>query len=147
MDDKDRELDKFKVPYGAIVKVKDGEEVKSGAMLFEWDPHRTPILAEVSGLIRFVDVIEGETIRLEEERKGQTGKPVVIEHKGDKHPQIMIEDADGKILDVHYLPAGARIEVTEGQQVQAGQLLAHQPRATGGTQDITGGSAACDGSI
>jgi len=139
LDDKDRELDKFKVPYGAIVRVKDGEEVKSGAMLFEWDPHRTPILAEVSGLIRFVDVIDGETIRLEEERKGQTGKPVVIEHKGDKHPQIMIEDADGKILDVHYLPAGARIEVTEGQQVQAGQLLAHQPRATGGTQDITGG--------
>ncbi|MGA2322328.1 MAG: DNA-directed RNA polymerase subunit beta' [Sedimentisphaerales bacterium] len=139
LDDKDRELDKFKVPYGAIVRVKDGEEVKSGAMLFEWDPHRTPILAEVSGLIRFVDVIDGETIRLEEERKGQTGKPVIIEHKGDKHPQIMIEDADGKILDVHYLPAGARIEVQEGQEVQAGQLLAHQPRATGGTQDITGG--------
>ena len=139
MDDKDRELDKFKVPYGAIVRVKDGEEVKSGAMLFEWDPHRTPILAEISGLIRFVDVIDGETIRFEEERKGQSGKPVIIEHKGDKHPQIMIEDADGKILDVHYLPAGARIEVTEGQQVQAGQLLAHQPRATGGTQDITGG--------
>jgi DNA-directed RNA polymerase subunit beta' len=139
LDDKDRELDKFKVPYGAIVRVKDGEEVKSGAMLFEWDPHRTPILAEISGLIRFVDVIDGETIRLEEERKGQSGKPVIIEHKGDKHPQIMIEDADGKILDVHYLPAGARIEVTEGQQVQAGQLLAHQPRATGGTQDITGG--------
>ena len=139
LDDKDRELDKFKVPYGAVVKVKDGEEVKSGAMLFEWDPHRTPILAEISGLIRFVDVIDGETIRLEEERKGQLGKPVIIEHKGDKHPQIMIEDAQGKILDVHYLPAGARIEVTEGQQVQAGQLLAHQPRATGGTQDITGG--------
>ena len=66
-------------------------------------------------------------------------RPVVIEHKGDKHPQIMIEDAKGKILDVHYLPAGARIEVEEGQEVQAGQLLAHQPRATGGTQDITGG--------
>ncbi|MGA2678604.1 MAG: DNA-directed RNA polymerase subunit beta' [Sedimentisphaerales bacterium] len=140
LDDKDRELDKFKVPYGAIVRVKNNEEVKSGALLFEWDPHRTPILAEVSGLIRFVDIIEGETIRLEEERKGQLGnKPVIIEHKGDKHPQIMIEDAQGKILDVHYLPAGARIEVTEGQQVQAGQLLAHQPRATGGTQDITGG--------
>ncbi|MHC4497100.1 MAG: DNA-directed RNA polymerase subunit beta', partial [Planctomycetota bacterium] len=63
----------------------------------------------------------------------------VIEHKGDKHPQIIIEDPDGKILDVHYLPAGARIEVVEGQDVQAGQLLAHQPRASGGTQDITGG--------
>ncbi len=139
VDEKLRELDKFKVPYGATVAVKDGQKVKAGVFLFRWDPHRTPILAEVSGLIRFVDVIEGETIRLEEERKGQLGKPVVIEHKGDTHPQIIIEDTSGKILDVHYLPAGARIEVIEGQQVQAGQLLAHQPRATGGTQDITGG--------
>ena len=139
LDAKDRELDKFKVPYGAVVLVKDGETVKAGLPLFVWDPHRTPILAEVSGLIRFVDIIEGETIGIEEERKGQLGRPVVIEHKGDKHPQIIIEDATGKILDVHYLPAGARIEVVEGQKVQAGQLLAHQPRATGGTQDITGG--------
>jgi len=139
LDEKDRELDWFKVPYGAIVLVKDGQKVKTGESLFRWDPHRTPILAEVAGLIRFVDIIEGETIGIEEERKGQVGRPVVIEHKGDKHPQIIIEDKDGKILDVHYLPAGARIEVNEGQSVQAGQLLAHQPRATGGTQDITGG--------
>ncbi|MGB2808125.1 MAG: DNA-directed RNA polymerase subunit beta' [Sedimentisphaerales bacterium] len=139
LDAKDRELDKFKVPYGATVLVKDGCKVKSAAMLFRWDPHRIPILAEVPGLISFVDIIEGETIGIEEERKGQVGKPVVIEHKGDKHPQIIIEDDSGKILDVHYLPAGARIEVVEGQKVQAGQLLAHQPRATGKTQDITGG--------
>jgi DNA-directed RNA polymerase subunit beta' len=139
LDAKDRELDRFKVPYGATVLVNDARKVKAGAVLFEWDPHRIPILAEVPGLIRFVDIIEGETIGIEEERKGQVSRPVVIEHKGDKHPQIIIEDADGKILDVHYLPAGARIEVTEGQKVQAGQLLAHQPRATGGTQDITGG--------
>jgi DNA-directed RNA polymerase subunit beta' len=139
MDQKERELDKFKVPYGAMVLIENGQKVKAGTPLFGWDPHRTPILAEVSGQIRFVDVIIGETIGIEEERKGQTGKPIVIEHKGDKHPQIIIEDSDGKILDVHYLPAGARIEVIEGQTVQAGQLLAHQPRATGGTQDITGG--------
>jgi DNA-directed RNA polymerase subunit beta' len=139
MDQKERELDKYKVPYGAMVLIENGQKVKTGTPLFGWDPHRTPILAEVSGQIRFVDVIIGETIGIEEERKGQTGKPIVIEHKGDKHPQIIIEDSDGKILDVHYLPAGARIEVLEGQTVQAGQLLAHQPRATGGTQDITGG--------
>jgi DNA-directed RNA polymerase subunit beta' len=139
LDEKMRELDKFKVPYGATVLVEDGQEVKAGTVVFRWDPHRTPILAEVLGIIRFVDILEGETIRIEEERKGQISKPVVIEHKGDKHPQIIIEDANGKILDVHYLPAGARIEVVEGHEVQAGQLLAHQPRATGGTQDITGG--------
>ncbi len=151
LDQKDRELDKFKVPYGGIILVADGQSVKAGQILFQWDPHRTPILAEVGGVIRFVDIIEGETVQTEETRV-RTSKlkakdadvkvverPVVIEHKGDKHPQIMIEDAKGKILDVHYLPAGARIEVVEGQEVQAGQLLAHQPRATGGTQDITGG--------
>ena len=139
LDAKGRELDRFKVPYGATVLVKNNHKVKTGTVLFTWDPHRTPILAEVPGIIRFVDIIEGETIGIEEERKGQAGRPIVIEHKGDKHPQIIIEDEDSKILDVHYLPAGARIEVVEGQGVQAGQLLAHQPRATGGTQDITGG--------
>ncbi|MBN2455890.1 MAG: DNA-directed RNA polymerase subunit beta' [Sedimentisphaerales bacterium] len=139
VDDKNRELDKFKVPHGASILVVDGQQVKAGTLLFTWDPHRTPILAEVSGLISFLDIVEGETIRFEEEQKSQLGKPVVIEHKGDKHPQIIIEDDQGKILDVHYLPAGARIEVNEGQTVQAGQLLAHQSRATGGTQDITGG--------
>jgi len=139
VDEKDRELDKFKVPYGGEILVKDGQQVKANEPLFQWDPHRTPILAEVPGLIRLLDIIEGETMRVEEERKGGMGRPVVIEHKGDKHPQIIIEDNNGKILDVHYLPAGAHIEVTEGQQVQAGQLLAHRPRASGGTQDITGG--------
>jgi DNA-directed RNA polymerase subunit beta' len=138
-DEKERELDAFKVPYGSNIMVREGEKVKAGTILFEWDPHRVPILAEVGGKISFMDIVEGETVRVEEERKGQAGKPVIIEHKGDKHPQIVIEDESGKILDVHYLPAKARIEVIEGQQVQAGQLLAHQPRATAGTQDITGG--------
>jgi DNA-directed RNA polymerase subunit beta' len=151
LDEKERELDRFKVPYGGIILVEDGQKVKAGATLFQWDPHRTPILAEVGGVIRFVDIVEGETVQTEELRVRTSRlkakdmdvktveRPVVIEHKGDKHPQIIIEDAKGKILDVHYLPAGARIEVNEGQEVQAGQLLAHQPRATGGTQDITGG--------
>jgi DNA-directed RNA polymerase subunit beta' len=139
LDAKKRELDRFKVPYGATIEVKDGQKVKAGVKLFNWDPHRTPILAEVSGQISFMDILEGETIRVEEERRGQISKPVVIEHRGDTHPQIIIEDSNAKILDVHYLPAGARIEVAEGQNVQAGQLLAAQPRAATGTQDITGG--------
>ena len=150
MDAKERELAKFKVPYGGIINVKDGQKVKTGKVLFSWDPHRVPILGEVTGLIRYVDIIEGETYQIEDQKaRGSepasttdlkmSEKPVIIEHKGDKHPQIIIEDENAKILDVHYLPAGARIEVLEGQAVKAGQLLAHQPRASGGTQDITGG--------
>ncbi len=138
-DQKDRELDRFKVPYGAIMHVDNGEKIKKGQILFEWDPHRIPILAEVAGIIRLHDVIEGETMRIEEERKGAKGHPVIIEHKGDRHPQVIIEDQDGNILDVHFLAAKARIEVSDGEQVQSGQLLARLPRGSGGTQDITGG--------
>jgi DNA-directed RNA polymerase subunit beta' len=139
VDEKGRELERFKVPYGGLIQVRDGDSVKRGQSLYGWDPHRVPILAEVPGFVRLMDVIEGETMRVEEERKGQKGRPVVIEHKGDKHPQVMIESTEGKILDVHYLPAKARIEVEEGQEVKAGTLLARLPRSSAGTQDITGG--------
>ncbi|MCK5000459.1 MAG: hypothetical protein KAS23_13035, partial [Anaerohalosphaera sp.] len=139
VDEKGRELERFKVPYGAVVQVQDGQSCKKGLTLYSWDPHRIPILAEVKGFVRLVDVIDGETMRVEEERKGQVGRPVVIEHKGDKHPQVIIEDGEGKILDVHYLPAKARVEVDEGDEVDAGALLARLPRGGGGTQDITGG--------
>jgi DNA-directed RNA polymerase subunit beta' len=77
--------------------------------------------------VRYEDIEEGETARLEEERKGgQAGeaKLVVIEHKGERHPRITIEGSDGKILDFHYLPAKARIEVADGQKITAGQMLA-----------------------
>ena len=141
LDEKGRELDKFPAQYGAHVVVEDGQKVKAGQRLVWWDPHVSPILAAVSGVVRFQDIEEGETARVESEGKRARGyrRLVVIEHKGEKHPRIVIEDKTGKILDFHYLPAKARIEVEEGQTVRAGELLARQPRAMSGTQDITGG--------
>ncbi len=137
VDDKGRELSRDKVVYGAVLRVKDGQKVSRGDVLCEWDPHLTPILAEVGGFVRFQDVADGETVRLEKE--GGSTRYVVIEHKGEKHPQIVIEDKEGNVLDYHYLPAKARIEVEPGQEILPGVLLARQPRAMGGTQDITGG--------
>ncbi len=137
LDDKGRELSRDKVPYGAVLKAKDGQSVTRRDVICEWDPHLTPILAEVGGFVRFQDVTEGETVRLEQE--GGRAKYVVIEHKGEKHPQVVIEDKKGNVLDYHYLPAKARIEVSEGQSISPGVELARQPRAMGGTQDITGG--------
>jgi DNA-directed RNA polymerase subunit beta' len=140
VDAKGRELEKYKVPYGSTVLVADGEKVRPRQQLVVWDPHITPILAEKSGTVRYEDIEAGETVRLEEERRGSgDGKLVVIEHKGERHPRITIEGSDGKILDFHYLPAKARIEVTDGQKITAGQMLARQPRESAGTQDITGG--------
>jgi DNA-directed RNA polymerase subunit beta' len=137
LDPKGRELERYKVPYGAEIMVKPDQEIPARQQLATWDTHLTPILAEVAGYIRFHDITEGETVRLEQERAG--AKYIVIEHKGEKHPQIIIEDREGKVLDYHYLPAKARIEVKEGDEILPGVLLARQPRAIAGTQDITGG--------
>ena len=137
LDEKERELDRFRAPYGAEILVEEGQSVVAGQALFQWDAHRVPILSEAAGVVKFQDIEEGETVRTEVE--GGRQDRVVIEHKGEKHPRIVIEDAEGKILDFHYLPAKARIQVQEGQDVAAGTLLAQQPRSISGTQDITGG--------
>jgi DNA-directed RNA polymerase subunit beta' len=138
LDEKGRELEKFKSPYGSYLYAKSGDQIKKGQALLKWDPHRTPILAEKAGEVRFVDIELGQTYRVEDAGQGRKAK-VVIEHKGDLRPQINIVDADGNILDFHYLPAKARIEVEDGQAVEAGHMLARQPRAAAGSADIVGG--------
>jgi DNA-directed RNA polymerase subunit beta' len=138
LDAKGRELEKYEVPAGANLLVSENQEVQTGVVLCQWDPHSIPILAEVGGKIRFEDVIDGETIRLEKDPGGHV-RMIVTEYKGDLHPQIVLEDDAGKILDFYYLPEKANIEVQEGKMVSAGTLLAKTPREVSGTQDITGG--------
>jgi DNA-directed RNA polymerase subunit beta' len=138
LDPKGRELEKYDVPDGATMIVQDGQQINRGQMLCEWDPHNIPILAEVGGKVRFDDVVEGETMKVETDPSGHVRR-TIIEHKGDLHPQIVIEDAEGKTLDYKYIPERASIEVDNGQMISAGTLLAKTPREVGGTQDITGG--------
>ncbi len=138
LDEKGREIEKSKLDYGAFIYVTNGQKVKRGEILVKWDPHRSPILAEKGGVVNFVDISVGETVRAEDAGKGQQAL-VVIEHKGDLHPQINIVDNDGNILDFHYLPAKARLEVADGQEITAGHMLARQPRAASGSADIVGG--------
>jgi len=139
LDDKGREIEKYRVPYGASIRHGTGEKVKKGQVLVEWDPHRTPILAEKTGTVRFKDIEVGETVREEKTKGGSIAELIVIEHTGEKHPQIIIEDDEGTILDFHHLPAKCRIEVKEGSQVQAGEMLARQPKEVAGSADIVGG--------
>jgi len=138
LDERGRELDKQKVQYGSIIHVRPGEQVRKGQTLVEWDPHRTPILAEKSGIVRFKDIIEGDTIRVEK-AKGGGDERIVIEHTGEKHPQILVVDDKDNVLDFHHLPAKARIEVHEGQSIKMGQMLARQPKEVKGSADIVGG--------
>ena len=138
-DDKGRELDSYRVPYGATILVRNGQKVAKGERVVTWDPHRMPILAEKGGVVRFQDIVEGETVRTEDQDSRREGRMVVIEHRGEVHPCLVIEDAEGKVLDFHYLPAKAHIEVSEGQEVSPGSLMAMQSREISGTEDITGG--------
>ena len=102
-------------------------------------PHSIPVIAETGGKVRYEDVIEGETMRAEKDPSGHIRR-VIQEHKGDFHPQIVVEDPkEGKILDFYYLPEKAHIEAEEGAIISPGAVLAKTPREVSGTQDITGG--------
>ena len=139
VDAKDRELERFSVPLGAIVHVAEGQEIEVHTVIVSWDPHHNPILAEVSGIVRFEDVLEGKTFRVERDADTKISRKVLIEHKGELHPQLIIEDENGNRLSINPLPEKAYIEVENGQKVVAGTMLAKTPREIMGTQDITGG--------
>ncbi len=139
VDEKDRQIEKHTVPLGALVQVKEGEKIVPPRLLIKWDPHMTPILAEMPGIVRFEDVVEGKTMRLEADAATGIKRQVIIEHKGDLHPQVIIEDDAGKILGLYPIPEKAHIEVEEGENIIAGTLLAKTPREITRTEDITGG--------
>jgi DNA-directed RNA polymerase subunit beta' len=112
--------------------------VKRGEILVKWDPHRSPILAEKGGIVQFVDIEIGETVREEDAGKGKQG-PRRHRAQGRPAPADQHRRHDGNILDFHYLPAKARLEVADGEEIEAGHMLARQPRAASGSQDIVGG--------
>ncbi len=137
-DERGRHLEQYQIPMGATLLVREGEKVEKGARLCQWDPHALPIVAEVGGRVRFEDCIEGASLRTEAEATGNIRR-TITEFRGDLHPQVILEDSLGKILDFYYLPERANLEVTEGAIVAPGTILARTPRESGGTQDITGG--------
>ena len=135
-----RELERFTIVIGSTITIGDGGHVKKGEAFVQWDPHNVPILTEKAGKVEFRDMISGVTIKKEvDEATGVMGT-VVIEHKEDLHPQIVIvDDKTKEIIASYSIPAGAHVAVQEGKKVQAGQLLAKTPRKVAKTKDITGG--------
>ncbi|MFZ4465966.1 MAG: DNA-directed RNA polymerase subunit beta' [Phycisphaerales bacterium] len=136
-DAKGREIEHHPVPYGGAILVHTGDVIKKGQELVRWDGTKTPILAEKSGTVKFEDVIEGQTVKVE--TRGSIIERIITEHTGEKHPQITVVDDSGAILDFHHLPAKARIVVNEGEKVKAGQPIAIQPKEAGRSADIVGG--------
>jgi len=144
-----REIERYPILFGATLKVRDGERVKSNQIMVEWDPFTIPIITEVSGTVKFGDILEGRT--MQEKRDKITGKisRVVVEARDlDARPRISIKDGSGKTASLpggskakarYNLPVGAIMMVREGDEVGPGTVLGKIPRETTKTKDITGG--------
>jgi len=134
-----RELERHRVPQGAVLSKGDGEVVLKAELVIRWDPYTTPILTEFGGGVRFEDVRPGITMREEvDEATGLTNR-IIVEHKGDYRPQVVIETEKGELLAVYGLPVGAHVLVKEGQAIKTGDMLAKTARKISQTKDITGG--------
>ena len=131
----------WQVPYGSKVYVEDKQKIKAGQTLFFWDPYTDVILARANGIVRFKDMIEGETY-IEEAVEGGKKMMVITESKNrDLSPNIAIEQpGDGEDSGrSSILPIRATVVVKDGEKVKAGQVLVKIPRGAGKTRDITGG--------
>jgi DNA-directed RNA polymerase subunit beta' len=139
-DAKGREKERHAVVYGARLKVRDGQDVKQGQLLVEWDPYSFTIMTEDEGLATFKDVLDGQTVHEQVDENTGMSALVIIESPDEKkQPRIEVRDAKGKIVRKYLLPSGAHLMVEDAQVVSAGDVLAKIPRETAKTKDITGG--------
>lgn len=150
-DERDHEKARFKVPYGAKLNVEEGDVVKKGDVIAQWDPYTIPIITEKSGKISYRDLLEGVSVRdILDEVTGISSK-VVVDWKqqtrgADLRPRIMLLDKDDNVkilangLEARYfLPVNAILSVDDGSEVHAGDVIARIPRESSKTRDITGG--------
>ena len=151
VDQSGKELATHKVHYGARVHVKEGDTVKRGTKLAQWDPYTRPILTEVNGKVDFEDLLEGASVREQtDEMKGTTNRVIVdwraSPRSADLKPAIVVKDGKGKPIKVarggdarYLLPVDAILSVEPGADVKAGDVLARIPTSSARSGDITGG--------
>ena len=149
VDERGVEVEKLPIVYGTEMRVKEGDTVKPGQLLAEWDPYSTPILTEMEGRIKFGDIMDNVTVIDQvDDRTGYTRKVIISSKNPDLRPRISIKELDsGKTLKLpgsnnfarYFMPVGAHVMVEEGDVVSAGDVIAKIPRETTKTKDITGG--------
>ncbi|AKS42665.1 DNA-directed RNA polymerase subunit beta' [Wenzhouxiangella marina] len=153
IDSHGRERERYKIPYGAILSVKEGDKVDIGQNVANWDPHTHPIVSEVAGIASFQDFIGGVTVTEEIDDITGLSSMVVTDPKKrgsegkDLRPIIRLLDKKGKPLNIpnteqlaqYFLPAGAVINATDGQEIRVGDIIARIPQESSKTRDITGG--------
>ncbi|HEX2668913.1 MAG TPA: DNA-directed RNA polymerase subunit beta' [Gammaproteobacteria bacterium] len=153
MDEFGRERERYKIPYGASIVVADGDKVKAGQQLANWDPHTHPIVTEVAGTLQFHEFVEGVTVTKQTDEITGVSSTVVTDPKmrgsagKDLRPMIKLVDGNGKDLcyagteiPAHYqLPPGAIVSVEDGAKMGVGDVIARIPQESTKTRDITGG--------
>ena len=148
VDSEGRERESYHVPYGAHLKAQEGAELQKGDKLAEWDPFSRPILTEVSGIVKYGDIIAGVTLEERRDEFTMMQENVIREPESGQSykPRISVKDAHGKTIEVgdgqqarYFLPVGAILVAREGESVKAGDVIAKMPRETIKTKDITGG--------
>ncbi len=151
LDKQGREKATHRLAYGSKLLVNDGDKVKRGAKLAEWDPYTIPIITEKDGIVFYGDLVEGMSVREEtDEATGIASKVVTDWRQQPKgtslKPRIMLTDDKGKVIKLsngleanYYMPVGALLNVENSAQVKAGDIIARIPHETSKTRDITGG--------
>ncbi|MDZ4242929.1 MAG: DNA-directed RNA polymerase subunit beta', partial [Candidatus Omnitrophota bacterium] len=134
-----REFERYQLPQGATIKFPDGDSIEKEVIFATWDPYTIPIITEVKGMVNSEDLLQDVTVQ--EEQNPITGitERVVVEHKLEFHPQIIITDERKEVVGIYSIPVGAHILVHDKQPVNGGDLIAKIPRGIGKTRDITGG--------
>ncbi len=152
-DENGRERERYSLPYGAILRVEEGSNVKAGATVANWDAHNHPVITEVAGRVQFVDLFEGLTMNRQTDEITGLSSIVVLDPKQlgtsgrDLRPMVKLVDEQGNDLclagtnlPAHYfLPPDAIINVDDGAAVGVGDIIARIPQETSKTRDITGG--------
>ncbi|WP_028974535.1 DNA-directed RNA polymerase subunit beta' [Spirochaeta cellobiosiphila] len=131
---------KIEVRNGSVILVDVNDILEPGESIATFDPFSEPIIAEVSGITRYEDIILGTTLRTEvNEDTGRSEKRITDYTLESLQPRILIEDAEGNVLTSYYLPGGAFVRVEDGVEIKAGKVLARMLKESVKTQDITGG--------
>ncbi|TLZ59317.1 MAG: DNA-directed RNA polymerase subunit beta' [Gammaproteobacteria bacterium] len=151
VDDFGRERERYKIPYGAMISVKEGATVAAGQVVATWDPHTHPVVTEVAGLIKFQDFIDGLTVTSQLDEVTGLSSTVVLDTKQrggkDLRATMKLIGAKGKevtfanteIPAVYTLPPGALVSLEDGARVSVGDVIARIPQESSKTRDITGG--------
>jgi DNA-directed RNA polymerase subunit beta' len=151
IDDNERERARYRIPYGARLMADEGDSVKKGTKIAEWDPYTRPIMTERDGIVNYRDLVEGTTMREETDEATGISYWVVVEHRSQKkgselRPRITLRDKKGEVVTLpndmearYFLPPDSILSVEDGAEVHAGDALARIPVASARTRDITGG--------